>query len=369
MQPGREFFIGAFTRDGYVFYDPITLLNEKDGARTRRVVVRGGTQFLRTRCMKRVAEKLQEKDMQIDIMASALDPNAIQSVGSAELGIAVIAEDDCSLSPSACFGEDDSTTNIDLDDAFHSDKPILLPYSDDSGTELIPALRAESQANERRACHLLAAAAALQTDAEEEWRDQLMESELTRVLEPWIQAVTAFRDPAERGRERKFFADAVTSRGIVKHLDTLEMPRQWRITGPWGVDVSYPLTRVRDAALSRGLDVFSSVDVVRPDRISHLLIPALGLFVTSEDDPGELSAPAQRSIDLRNVMPTHDVLSQNTLRAVAFDEMMYNELIDRAAFALDLSKKARERMDAHLEKRVDLARADRIISEAIEQIL
>ena len=365
MQPHKEGFFGAFTRDGYMLYDPVMFLdNEIRG----KLIIKGGTYRLRSSLILQITKHLQKAGYEADIMSSVLDTDSAHCVVSPRLGFVAMLEDDCALSPRVIPDSADSHyVFADFDEAL-TDTPLLLPCDEDGESMLLPTLRQESLSNERRACRLIEAAAILKQDAQDEWEDQLVKSELERLLEPWIQTITAFREPSPCGHESHFFAEAVTSQGIVKRIGAIEMPRTWRITGPFGANVSGPLSRLRDAALSRGMDVLCASDIISPDMLSHILIPDLGLFITSEEDTTELRCAAQRTIDLRSVMPTHDLLSQNTLRAIAFDEMMYAELLERAAFCLDLSMKARLRIDAFIEKRIDEAKAAAVTARALEMV-
>ena len=346
MQPAKHGFIGAYTRDGYVLFDPQSMIG--DGS-VHRITIRGGSRGVRGACLKAIARRIQDREYEVDTMHSALDPDTPQCIVCPSAGLLAISDDsnDRMFDPMMEIGGD---ALIDLDDALLTERSGV---ASDSFDTTIDTLKAEAVAFERRAARCLESAAPLRLDAEEEYKSVLNEKLLDNMLAPWIDTISAFRAPSETGAESRFFAESITSAGVVRYLDTIAYPRVWRLSGPWGCDFHTPLTKLRDAALSRGLNVMCAMDALCPDRISHLLIIELELFITTEENACAIAYAAQRTIDMRQAMPAHELMPQHTMRALAFDELTYDQLIGRASYNLSLADKVYAKLDKRIEDRID----------------
>jgi len=126
------------------------------------------------------------------------------------------------------------------------------------------------------------------------------------------------------------------------------------IAFPWGFSPHPLLSRLRDAALDRGIPVLSLYDPLLPDEINHLNFPSLSLSV--------VSGPAERPsevIDLRDALSlsgeqpfnrdAHDLLLKRAVECLRDAkrrhddlEKYYVEAMDYAAWqaALDRMKEA-----------------------------
>ena len=315
---------------------------------------------MRGDCLKAIARRIQDREFEADMMHVALDPELPQCVICPSAGIVAISDDSLNhvFDPPMNGG---SVTLVDLDEALLTEHSGFIP-------DAMDALREEAAAYERRAARCLEAAEPLRRDAEDEYKSALNERLLDRLLAPWIDTITAFRSASQIGIESRFFAEAVTSDGIVRYLDTIAYPRIWRLSGPWGCDFHTPLARLRDAALSRGLHVMCAMEPLRPDHISHLLIIELELFITSEESASALAHAAQRTADIRQAMPTFEVMPQGTMRALAFDELTYDQLIDRTAYNLSLANKIYSKIDTRIENRLDERAYGLLTGSALEAV-
>ncbi|GHU72884.1 hypothetical protein AGMMS49992_09810 [Clostridia bacterium] len=339
MQPSKHGFIGAYTRDGYVMFDPERMLRDRA---SKRIRIRGGSEKARAAVMSAVARRITDRGFETNALHSARDPDILEGVVCPSLTLVITSAD----ADEPCVNVDSADICIDLDESLRTVRSVGYQ-------EMLSALMDEARSFELRAVHYMESAAPLRADAEEEYARMLNPVALDRLLAPWLETIEAHRDSQDGGVESRFFAEAVTSRGLVQYLDTVMMPRLWRVSGPWGGDFHTPLARLRDSALSRGLHVMCAMEACHPSRIAHLLIPELGLFITSEVNVHALASAAQRTIDLRLVMPAAENLSQHTLRALAFDELMCEQLMEKAAYSLELACKTRARIDRLIEERVD----------------
>ncbi|MDR0396570.1 MAG: hypothetical protein LBH66_04645 [Oscillospiraceae bacterium] len=339
MQPTRHGFIGAYTRDGYVMFDPERIL---DGKEARRIRVRGGSGKTRARAMNAVVRRITELGFEADLLHGALEPDAIEGIVCPSLSLIITsagADDPCAESSDPCVC-------VDMDEALRTVRSSAYP-------ETVKELTAEALSYESRAIRYMESAAPLRADAGDEYARVFNRAALDRMLAPWIETVTAHRPHGGGGKESRFFVEAVTSRGLIQHLDSVMTPRLWRVSGPWGCDFHTPLSALRDAALSRGLQAVCAMEHSQPDMIAHLLIPELGLFITSEVNVHALASAAQRTIDLRLAMSAAETFSQHTLRALAYDELMVEQLMEKTAYALELARLTRQRIDRMIEERVD----------------
>ncbi|MDR1262759.1 MAG: hypothetical protein LBK46_04625 [Oscillospiraceae bacterium] len=351
MQPTRHGFIGAYTRDGYVMFDPERMLG---GNAERRIRVRGGYGKARASAIAAAVKRILERGYEADVLHSPLEPELIEGVVCPRLSLIITSADTCD----PC---DTASVCIDLDEALRTVR---------SGARLdaIKALAEETLSYESRVIRYMEAAAPLRADAEDEYARVFNQAALDSMLRPWIESITAYREDSGDGVESRFFVEAITARGFIQHLDTVIMPRLWRLSGPWGSDFHAPLSKLRDAALSKGLHVMCAMEHCQPGRIAHLLIPELGLFITSEVSVHVLADAAQRTIDLRLAMPAAETFSQHTLHALAYDELMVEQLMEKAAYALDLARQTRQRIDRMREEYAD-EQVMRMMTEAALAVL
>jgi hypothetical protein len=225
------------------------------------------------------------------------------------------------------------------------------------------ALDRERTALARRAFYCLQAAAPLRRDAAQVHAAALDLDRLDALLTPFAEAIDAFHAPTDgnaQGRERRLFAEALTAGGLDRTWQGWAYPRQWRVDAPWAADVHEALSILRDTALGHGLDVCSMMDPFTPGRIAHLVIPDLGLSITSYENE-----PAERVLDLREAQAKGAWLTQSTQRALAFDRANFEHLTAQAVDCLAQARQLQRHMDRAADACLDQAR----IRAAAESVL
>lgn len=318
MQPARHGYAGGNTCAGFVsYFQEVLPLNQA----RRLYLLKGGPGVGKSSLMRKLAAALEAREFAIEYLHCSSDPDSLDGILCAGLGVAVLDGTAPHVVDPALPGAVDGIVNLGMylnEGALETHRPMLRE------------LMREKAACFRRAYRYLEAAAPLYADAADVWAGVTDAGVVERLLTPWLDTLAAHRSPGVLGKERRLFAEAVTPKGVMSYLHTLALPRLWRISGAWGSDAHGLLQRLRDTALRHGLDVESLMDPCLAGHIRHLIVPALGLFITTEEDIRRLPNPAERSIDLRVAQPESEHFQQQTMRALAFNHMTYEHLVAQA---------------------------------------
>ena len=167
------------------------------------------------------------------------------------------------------------------------------------------------------------------------------------------------------GTERKLFASAITPLGCTCTLSSFSAHRHVSIQGPWTTPTDLVLSRLRDEALRRGLDVEGFYCALCPHRLEHLLIPKLQtLFYTSNPYHGQ-DLPADQTVDLN----AHITLPTSQEQALLVDnETLFQELLDRAVCAIAKAKEHHDALELYYVRHMDYARVDKMLSQTIVHV-
>lgn len=338
----RHGFSGMYTCEGYIENKAVSTL-------ARRVMIQGGSLSGRCFCLKRVAKRLTEAGFEYDTLHSPLDTDRIDAIVAPRVGLAL------------CIGGTAPDGQFVLDNHDYAELSI-------SEKRAIDSILKETKIYKNRACKYMEAADKLRGDAFMEYKEYLNADKLNHMLEPWLKSITAFRDSQATEAAPPFLSEAVTSKGVVRYLDSIAVPRIWRVSLPWGFDPTDIIMKLKDAALTHGVSVQCVCDCVNPSKITHMLMRELGLFITTQESAGALSEAAERTLDVRLAMPCAETMTASSIRAMAFDELTYELLIERASQNLALAAKEEAKIDAILEAHSDICEQSRMESAAIEVV-
>lgn len=204
---------------------------------------------------------------------------------------------------------------------------------------------------------------------------QLLEDGRVLLLTPVLEAKMAKRVKGilareckgwgtEEGRSVQRFLGAVTWQGICCEWETVtaQCERVYELSDPY--DVAHPmLTALAAGAMGAGYDVITCPDPLFPDRMAHLLIPALSLaFVTSNARQTWPHRPYRRlKLD---AMVDQELLKRNRGR-LRFAGKVTDALLEEAVGSLAQAKAMHDDLEGLYNPYVDFeqvkARGEEII--------
>ena len=155
----------------------------------------------------------------------------------------------------------------------------------------------------QRAYRCLGAAAAIQEDLRATLTTPALEERLAKRAKGILSRELKAR-PALPGQVKQRFLGAVTHKGVITLYDTalIQCPKVYELHDRCGLAHGL-LTHLLSGAVAKGYDVVACPDPMAPDRLAHLLVPALGLaFLTSTSVLPFPGSPYRR---IRPVSYTH----------------------------------------------------------------
>ncbi len=335
----RHWFPGGNTARGFhSFYK--TIMTTEEAARI--IILKGGPGVGKSTFMRRMAKALEEKGQLVEYLHCSSDPDSLDGIVCRDMGFAMLDGTAPHIVDPELPGAADSILNLGVfldEDGLSSRKEPIL------------ALRNAISACFNQAYRYLQAAFPLRDDTASILRSVIDEAALAEQFDPWLDTISEHRKPTKPGQARPMFASAITPKGCINYLDTLALPRIWRITGAWGTESHRILSQLRHAALRRGLDVEAFYCPLQPERLEHLIIPAFGLFVTTENRYHKLDTKAERTIsfDALRTRPL-TALEEETM---AFNEQQFSQLIETACASIRRAKALHDDLETEYIHRMD----------------
>ena len=310
-----HYFAGGNTARGFVScFDAILPENR----RKRMYFIKGGPGVGKSTLMRRFAEAVQKKGLEVELFHCSSDPDSLDGVSVPALGVGMMDGTAPHVYDPAVPGARD--TLISLGDFL--DEKALAPHAG----EIADVQRRLSACF--ASCYRYLAASeqllnALPVPEEDAQKISDTAARLTRHL------------PLRggRGSVRRLFGSAFTPKGLVEITDLSLLERRVTVEVPFGAHASGLLTRIAQTAQERGLDVILLLDPLIPERILHAIIPAHGLaFCTGSRqttgewvESGEVFAPyaADSREDDRAL---GRLLHERALEALARAKELHDEL-------------------------------------------
>lgn len=335
-----QFLLGANSPTG--FYSLYDELIDRDTARSV-YILKGGPGCGKSSLMRRVGRHAQAAGLSVQYIICSGDPDSLDAVILPELNTALVDGTAPHVVEPACPGVVDHYVNLGR----HYDAQALQPQRDE-----ILARMAENSAAYRRCYRCLAAVGALESDI----RELLLSPELTARLAKRARGIISRelkRSGSQEGHVTQRFLSAVTCTGRMVLWDTVETlcSRVYELCDSYGLAHEL-LTPIASAACARGYDVIACPSPLAPDRMEHLLIPALGLaFVSSTR---ELPYPGRpdRRLRLDTLLASSEVYRRSRAR-LRFSRRVSGALLEEAVQALGQAKTAHDALEALYNPYVD----------------
>ena len=339
-QPQVRFFLGANSPAGfYSLYDQLI-----DRSRAEDYfLLKGGPGCGKSTLMRRVAARVEESGRAVEYILCSGDPDSLDAIVVPELGAAIV----------------DATAPHVVEPK----EPGVLERYVNLGacydTAALKSIRGELReamegygACYRRAYRCLRAAEEIRADLRSVLITPEVEARLRRRAEG-ILSREGKKTGGEPGRAVQRFLNAVSCRGELCLFDTVGAlcSRVYELWDHYGLAHTL-LTTLAAGAMAAGYDVIVCPDPLAPERILHLLVPALSLaFVTSSSElPYEGKRPYRR---LRlDAMADQDALRTGRAR-VRFARRVVRALVEEAVEDLAQAKGMHDALERLYNPHVD----------------
>lgn len=351
----RHWFPGGNTAIGFhSFYQHILSPEEAK----RFIILKGGPGVGKSTFMRKIGTLLEDHRQTVEYLHCSSDCESLDGVVCRALGFAMVDGTAPHIVDPKLPGAADSILNLGV----FLDEGALMKQKAD-----IILLTQTISTNFSQAYYYLASALPLRDHSTAILRSLTDEAELMRTFGIWLDTITAYRSPAKPGQSRSMFASAITPQGCINYLDTLIMPRIWRISGEWGTDGHRILSILWYASLMRGLDVEAMYCPLQPDRLEHLFVPTLGLLITTENKYHSLVYQAERTINFDDIMERQPSATEKN--SLQFNSEQFDLLLKTACMSLRRAKDLHDELEAIYIPNMNFEGVERYFTETSQKVL
>lgn len=357
-EPQVRFYLGANSPTGfYSLYDQLI-----DPAKAEDLIIlKGGPGCGKSSLMRKVAQAMESRGLEVEYIQCSGDPDSLDAVVIPTLKTALV----------------DGTAPHVVEPKFPGavERYINLGECyDRAGLQEVRAEIMSCMAGYKgcytRAYRCLTAAAQIGEDMRAMVLTPAVEAKIAKRAKGILsrEAKKAGRAP---GKARQRFLGGITWQGIVCNFDTADTlcPRIYELADTYGLG-HILLTHLAAGIMAAGYDVTVCPSPMYPDRMEHLLVPALGLgFVTSTPALTYGKRPYRRI--RMDAMADQDVLKRCRPR-LRFSRKVSAALMEEAVESLAQAKAMHDDLEALYNPHVDFQRvyqmADAIIAELSARI-
>ncbi len=303
-------------------------------------VLKGGAGCGKSTFMRRVAARAEEAGKKVIYILCSGDPDSLDGIILPELGTAFFDGTAPHVLEPPMVGY--RGFYIDLSRYYRSPSPELEPW--DTGY----------REHYRKAYLYLSAAGSVEST--ETLSEKTAAAIRARAVSLGKRKLRRLRNAS--GSVTRFFTDAFTCQGSISLPETRRAlaPHLIALTGG-SVRSDLFLKTVHAIAADKGYSTVLCPDRLRPERIAHLLIPELGLGITT----GE----GDRRIHLERLGEP----SEGGKTAAKETDGMRQSLLHKAKKELSLAKHDHDRLEAAVHSRVDFSAVEAAAQEMAERIL
>ena len=354
--PQVRFYLGANSPSGfYSLYDQLI-----DPAQAEDYfLIKGGPGCGKSTLMRRVGRAMEEHGLEVEYIQCSGDPDSLDAVAVPALRSALVD----ATAPHVIEPKYPGVTGRYLNLGECYDTPALKEIKD----QIIGCMKGY-QGCYARATRCLSAAAEIDGDCRSLLLTPAVEEKLAKRARG-ILSRECRRTGGGPGKAVQRFLDAVTCQGVLCNFDTAEAlcKRIYELCDTYGLAHTF-LTHLAAGAMAAGYDVIVCPDPMAPERMRHLLIPALSLgFVSSS---GELPYTGRRPYRRLRLDPMTDpeLLHRNKAR-LRFSRKVSAALVGEAVESMVQAKAMHDELEALYNPHVDFERVNAIADHIAEELL
>ncbi len=353
--PNIQYFLGANSPRGfYSLYDQLIPLEHARAV----YILKGGPGCGKSTLMKKVAQRAQELGLPVECILCSGDPASLDAVVLPSLQVALVDGTAPHVVEPKCPGAVEHYVNL----GGCYDTAALAPLREE-----ISKYMSAYQSCYPRAYRCLAAAAQLREDGRAMLSTPQLEEKLSRRAAGILKREVHPRKGQTPGRVTQRFLSAVTHKGVVPlyHTALAQCSRIYELADSHGLAHSM-LTHLLAGVTAAGHDVVVCPDPMAPERMEHLLVPALGLAFLTVPTDRSLPARPYRRIRL-DAMPESELLRKLRPR-LRFSSKVYRSLVEEAVQSLAQAKTMHDALEEVYHPYVDFTRTDAIAQNIISEL-
>lgn len=331
----KHVFPGGNTPQGFFsYYDYII-----SPSATRIFILKGGPGTGKSTFMKKIGVSLLNQGYDVEFHHCSSDNNSLDGIMIPALQLAFID----GTSPHVVDPKNPGCVDeiIHLGDFWCEEK--MVPNKGE-----VIACNIEIGQNFKRAYRVLSAAKSLYNDweaANYEAMDFVLANKKTGDV---MTRIFAGIDGVGYGKVRKLFASAITPEGPVHYLESVVdgWPRRFVITGEPGTGKATLLQKILDTAVAKGLDTEAYYCPLDPTKVEHILIPALGVSMTTAVEPHITSTDgAEMVINMNECLKPETTIRYADV--VEYDRQMFWALFTKAVSHINYSKRLHDELETY----------------------
>ena len=353
--PNIQYFLGGNTPQG--FYSLYHQLSDPDRF-SSLYIIKGGAGNGKSSLMRRVERHALAAGQPVEEVLCSGDPDSLDALILPKQSAALVD----GTAPHVVEPKYPGVVERYIDLSGSYDRTGLQCVKSD-----VIAATSEYQGHYKRVYRCLGAAGELRRDMNELLDTRPVQHKLARRAVGIISR--ELKGPRQgAGRAEQRFISAVTHKGFVTLWGAVEAQAQrvYELSDNYGL-AHHMLAPILTAALAAGHDAVVCPDPMAPDRLAHLIFPALSLaFVTST---AEAPWPhhAYRRLRLDSMVDS-DVYRASKPR-LRFTRRVAAALLDEGVAGLTQAKAAHDRLERLYNPYVDFTQVERTADQLAEEIL
>lgn len=330
----RRMFFGGNTPNGfYGRFGDILFLDEAK----KIIYLKGSSGSGKSTLMKKIAAVFEEQGIEVDYIHCSNNVTDLDGICIREKGISLVD----ATAPHVC----DPTVPVAIDEIFNLADFINRDYVREHADELL-RLQNRKKPYYQKAYRYLNAACKIYENNIYMNHQALNQVKLQASIEEEVKRFSAEALSVYPGRNRSFFASAVSPQGMVSYLDDLVKGKKIiALKGENGMGMEQMLKAIRDKVNSRGYYTESCLCTLDTEKIDHLLIPEQNLAYITLNDYHNTEQPVDRVIN--------------------FEQFCDMELLKEYYEEKDYNKKLFAEL---LEKAMNMMNAQKVVHDEIEKI-
>lgn len=328
----RHMFFGGNTPDGfYGRFGDILFLDEAK----KIIYLKGSSGSGKSTLMKKVAAYFEEKGIEVDYIHCSNNVTDLDGICIREKGISMVD----ATAPHVC----DPTVPVAIDEIFNLADFIGRADVQTQAGELLK-LQGQKKPYYYKAYNYLNAACTIYKNNSYINRQALDEGKLKRAIERETKVFYTEPMSERSGRNRSFFASAVSPQGMVSYLDHLIKGKTVvALRGENGMGMERMLKALRDAVNSRGYDTETCLCTLDVDKMDHLLVPELNLAFITYNEYHATDQKIDRVIEFEGFCDS-DTLKQYS-EEKNYNKKQFEELLYKSMNMMDAQKVVHDKIE------------------------
>lgn len=324
----RYYFPGGNTSKGfYSYYDNI--LSQQEASKI--YCLKGGPGTGKSTFMKKIGEEMLKEGCDVDFLLCSSDPDSLDGIVIKGKNAAVID----GTAPHTVDPKNPGAVDVIVNLGEYWNEKGIREKKDEILITNDNIKRCFSEAYK-----YIRAAAEVYKSIEDIYSMVSKKEEMYKNTAGLIYKELSHKELSlEKGREKKFFASAITPKGMKNTAETLikRCSNVYILKTPVGMNGNVILEGFKDNAVMRGLDVEIYYCPLNPDRkIEHIVIPQISTAIVTSNEYHEISSVSASIIDMRLYL-RYDLLEDNKHTVEKGLEKM-RELLDMAVSCLKDAK-------------------------------